>query len=45
MKLLKKGDYLAPETEVMEIKMQGVIAESIESGMNPSYPSWPEENI
>lgn len=41
MKLLKKGDYLTPETEVMEIRPASVLLQSgdiEDSSENPETP-------
>ena len=46
MKTINNNDSLAPETEVIEIEMQGIIAASeVETGMSITYPSWGSEDI
>lgn len=47
MKEFENGEYLAPETEVIEIEMQGVIAASgdVDSALSLTYPSWGSEDI
>lgn len=47
MKGFEKGEYLAPETEVIEIEMQGVIAasEDVNSSLSLTYQSWDSEII
>ena len=47
MKTINNSDYLAPETEVIEIEMQGIIAASgdIDSSLSITYPTWGSEDI
>jgi hypothetical protein len=47
MKTTTEGAYLAPETEVIEIEMQGIIAASgdIDSSLSITYLTWGSEDI